>query len=279
MSEKPTSGIIERIAGIVRYLSRQKIGVQAAGAGYFIVLSVFPLLVLLLGLLRYAGLQADTLTELLGSFLPNALLPAARQLITTTYRNTSGAVISLSALTGLWSASRGIYGLLTGLNAIYQVPENRGYVYTRLISMVYTVLFLLVLLATLVPNSFGITLLQLLPPGNSSVLQFLQGIVDLRFFVVLLLQTGLFTAMFVVLPNRRNTVAESLPGALLASAGWLVFSDLYSVYVKYSAGYSSVFGPVYAVALAMLWLYFCISILFYGGALNMYLARKQKQKE
>lgn len=273
MSEKSTSGIIERIAGIVRYLSRQKIGVQAAGAGYFIVLSVFPLLVLVLGLLRYTGLQADTLTELLGSFLPNALLPAAKQLITTTYRNTSGAVISLSALTGLWSASRGVYGLLTGLNAIYQVPENRGYVYTRLISMVYTVLFLLVLLATLVPNSLGITLLQLLPPENSSVLQFLQGIVDLRFFVVLLLQTALFTAMFVVLPNRRNTVAESLPGALLSSAGWLVFSDLYSVYVQYSTRYSNLFGPVYAVALAMLWLYFCISILFYGGALNMYLAR------
>lgn len=277
MSEKPTISIIERVAGIVRYLSRQKIGVQAAGAGYFIVLSVFPLLVLLLGLLRYAGLQADTLTELLGSFLPNALLPAARQLITTTYRNTSGAVISLSAVTGLWSASRGIYGLLTGLNAIYQVPENRGYVYTRLISMVYTVLFLLVLLATLVPNSFGITLLQLLPRENASVLQFLQGIVDLRFFVVLLLQTVLFTAMFVVLPNRHNTVAESLPGALLASAGWLVFSDLYSVYVRYSSGYTSVFGPVYAVALAMLWLYFCISILFYGGALNMYLARIRNQ--
>lgn len=273
MQEK---SLFDRIVAIGKYLSRQKIGMQAASAGYFIVLSVFPLLVLMLGLLRYTGLQADTLTELLGKFLPEALLPPAKQLIVSTYRNTTGAAISLSALTGLWSASRGVYGLLVGLNSIYQVRENRGYVYTRLISMVYTVLFLLVLLATLVPNVFGITLLELLPTGDTPFLQFLWGIVDLRFFVLLLLQTALFTAMFVALPNRRNRIAESLPGAMLASAGWLIFSDLYSVYVRNVTGYSSIFGPVYAVALSMLWLYFCISIVFYGGALNVYLSRGQK---
>ena len=271
---KPTNSIIERIAGIVKYFSRQKVSMHAAGAGYFIVLSVFPLLALLLGLLRYTGLQTDTLTRLVGTFLPDALLPAARELIENTYRNSTGAAISLSALTGLWSASRGVYGLLKGLNSIYQVSENRGYFYTRAISMVYTVLFLLLLLATIVPNIFGITILELLPTGDTPFLQFLWGIVDLRFFVLLLLQTALFTAMFVVLPNRRNRVADSLPGAMLASAGWLIFSDLYSVYVKNVSDYTSIFGPVYAVALTMLWLYFCISILFYGGALNVYLAEK-----
>ena len=74
--------------------------------------------------------------------------------------------------------------------------------------------------------------------------------------------------MFVVLPNCKNTLKDSLPGALLAAFGWLVFSDLYSVYVTYFSGYASTFGSVYAVALSMLWLYFCICILFYGGVLN-----------
>ena len=92
---------------------------------------------------------------------------------------------------------------------------------------------------------------------------------------MLVLQTALFTAMFMVLPNRRNTFRESLPGALLASLGWLIFSDLYSVYVQHFSGYANVYGSVYAVALAMLWLYFCLCILFYGGALNHYLAKKK----
>lgn len=274
MKKTPSTGIIDRIAATVYHLSRQKIGTYAAGAGYFIVLSVFPLLVLLLALLRYTGLQVETLTDLLEGFLPDALMPSAKRLIISTYQNTSGAVVSLSALTGLWSASRGIYGLLTGLNAIYQVPENRGYFYTRAISVLYTFLFLLMLLATLVLNVFGSTLLQKLHFENLTLLQFLWDIVDWRFILMLLLQTGLFSAMFMALPNKRNTFRQSLPGALLASGGWLIFSDLYSIYVRNFSGYANIYGSVYAVALSMLWLYFCISIVFYGGALNHYLSKK-----
>lgn len=269
--------IADRLADMLRNLSQQKIGIYAAGAGYFIVLSVFPLLVLILALLRYTGLQVETLTDLIAGFLPDAFIPAAKRLVISTYQNTSGAIVSLSALTGLWSASRGVYGLLTGLNAIYQAPENRGYIHIRVISVFYTFLFLLVLLVTLVLNVFGTTLLQMLPVNNIVLLQFLWDIVDWRFLVMLLLQTGLFAAMFMALPNRRNTFRESLPGALLSSFGWLVFSDLYSIYVKNFSGYANIYGSVYAVALSMLWLYFCISIVFYGGALNHYLATRKKQ--
>ena len=274
----PKIKMLERIAAIAAYLSKQKIGIHAAGAGYFIVLSVFPLLVLVLALLRYTGLQVETLTDLLEGFLPSALMPSAKRLVISTYRNTSGAVISLSVLTGLWSASRGVFGLLTGLNAIYKVQESRGYIYTRLISVFYTFLFLLVLLVTLVLNVFGGSLLHRLPMQNLGLLQFLWDIVDWRFVLMLLLQTGLFTAMFMALPNQKNTFRQSVPGALLASVGWLVFSDLYSAYVRNFSGYANVYGSVYGVALSMLWLYFCISIVFYGGALNYYLMN-QKNKE
>lgn len=274
----PKSKILERITSLITYLSQQKIGIHAAGAGYFIVLSVFPLLVLLLALLRYTGLQVDTLTDLISAYLPDALIPSAKRLILSTYRNTSGAVISLSAITGLWSASRGVYGLLTGLNVIYGVSESRGYLYTRSISVLYTFLFLLMLLVTLILNVFGATLLQAIHFDNLMLVQFLWDLVDWRFLLMLLLQTGLFSAMFMALPNRRNSFRNSLPGAILASLGWLIFSDLYSLYVENFSGYANIYGSVYAVALSMLWLYFCISIVFYGGALNQYLMNRKKQK-
>jgi membrane protein len=53
--------------------------------------------------------------------------------------------------------------------------------------------------------------------------------------------------------------------------GWLIFSDLYSIYVERFSGYGNLYGSVYAVALSMLWLYCCMSILFFGGALNRWL--------
>lgn len=275
MKSIPKGGLIGKTVAMVRALAQMKIPQHAAHASYFIVLAVFPTLVLLLGLLRYTGLDVATLTALLDGILPAALLPAAQKLILSTYRATSGTVVSISALAALWSASRGIYGITTGLNAICGVEEDRGYFYTRALSVVYTFLFLLVLLLTLVLHVFGATIIDYLPVSSDPVLAFLLKVVDLRFFLLLAVQTVLFTAMFMALPNRRIKLMDALPGALLASSGWLIFSDLYSIYVEHFPSYANIFGSVYAVALSMLWLYCCMSIVFYGGALNRYLMDKR----
>ena len=276
MEKFQKGGLIGKITGFVKYMASLKIPVYASHASFFVVLAVFPTLVLLMSLLRYTGLGAEYLTELLDGVLPQALLPAAEKLILSTYRSTTGTVVSVSAVTALWSASRGIHGLVTGLNSIYEVEEDRGYISTRLMSVLYTFLFLLVLLLTLVLHVFGTTLLELLPTSDSPFIAFLAEVVDLRFFLLLLIQTALFTAMFMALPNHRNKLMDSLPGALLASSGWLIFSDLFSIYVENFASLAVVYGSVYAVALSMLWLYCCVSILFYGGALNHYLSENRK---
>lgn len=266
--EIPVGGLIGRTVHLVRRLQRMKIPNHAAHAGYFIVMSVFPALVLTLSVLRYTPWDARALLELLKGFLPEALMGAAENFIVSTYAHTSTAVVSVSAVSALWSASRGIYGLLTGLNAIYGVREDRGYLKTRLLSVGYTFLFLLVLLATLFLGVFGERLLDLLPPASGGLGYLLTEAVDWGFFLMLALQTGLFTAMFMVLPNRKNGFRKSLPGAILASVGWLIFTKLFSFYVENFSNYSNVYGSVYAFALSMLWLYCCLSILFYGGALN-----------
>ena len=46
------------------------------------------------------------------------------------------------------------------------------------------------------------------------------------------------------------------------------FSALFSLYVDNFNRYTNIYGSVYAVALAMLWLYMCVSIVFYGAVLN-----------
>lgn len=274
MREYPRGGLIGKAVHFGRSVAQLHIPLYAANACYFIVLAVFPALLLLLGLLRYTPLEVERLGEMLSGILPEALLESAEELILITYDNTSASALGLSAVTTLWSASRGIYGLLTGLNAVYGVTEDRGYFYTRSISVLYTFAFLIVLLLTLALHVFGTRLLGLLQKASHPFLRFVLDIIDLRFFLLLILQSAIFTAMFMALPNRPNRFWDSLPGALLASSGWLVFSDIYSIYVEHFAHLSNVYGSVYAVALSMLWLYCCMSIVFYGGALNRYLMER-----
>lgn len=257
----------------VRHLIGLGIPLRSAYAGYFIILSIFPALLLIVSSLRFTGLQVEVLVELLQGVLPEALHPMAQRIVLNTYRSTTGAVAGLSAVTALWSSSKGIYGLLLGLNAVYGVSEDRGYLYTRAISVVYSLGFILVLILTLLLHVFGNVIMEFLLGVQNPVLMFFIDLIDIRAVFLLTVQTLLFTFMFMVLPNRRNSFLGSLPGALLTSGGWWAFSALYSMYLDHFGFYANIYGGVYAVAIAMLWLYFCLSILFYGGALNAMLVK------
>lgn len=275
MKEIPKGGLIGRTVHLVRHIQSLNIPLYAANAGFFILLSVFPALVLILSLLRYTGLQVSSLVEVLSSFIPGALMPTVEGLVLSTYENSSGALVGLSAVTALWSASKGVHGLLKGLNTVYGVAEDRGWLYTRFISVVYTFVFLAVLLLTLVVHVFGGTLLSLLPISQSPLLKLLTGLLGVRGIVLPVIQTVVFMLLFAFLPNGRNKLRDTVPGALLASLGWLVFSGAFSLYVEHFASLSNIYGSVYAIALTMLWLYFCLSILFFSAALNQYLEDKK----
>ena len=273
MREFPQGGLIGKTVGLWRRIRDLRIPLYAANACYFMVLAVFPALLLLLGILRYTPLEVERLGEMLAGVLPKVFLEGVEEVILLTYDNASASAIGLSAVTVLWSAGRGIYGVMTGLNAIYGVQEDRGYFRTRLISMAYTLAFLAVLILTLGLHVFGTGLLGLLRRASHPAVRRLLDVVDLRFVLLLILQTAIFTLMFMALPNGRYRFSDSVPGALLASCGWLIFSNLFSVYVEHFAHMSNIYGSVYALALGMLWLYCCMSIVFYGGALNVFLRK------
>ena len=262
MRKFPPGGLIGRTVRLVRKILDYRVAVYAANAGFFVALSVFPMLLLLMGLLRYSGLDARRLAVLLRGVIPEALLPGLENLIRNAWAHTSGAAVGLSAVTTLWSAGRGMYGLITGLNAVYDVTEDRGYFRTRLFGAGWTLALLLALVMTVTvrlldTDAWGEGMRHLALPG---------------------LLTLLFGTMYRVLPNRRSRFRDTLPGAVLAALGWLIFSRLYSEYVVRFSGYANIYGSIYAGALSMLWLYFCISILFYGGLLNHFLQQRKIRK-
>ena len=264
---------VRRVVRLFRQIRSLHITTYAGYASFFMVLAVFPTLVLILGLLRHTALEPADLLELMEGFLPDALRNYAWNLIADCYANTSRTLVSLSALTALWSAGKGIYGLMKGLNAVYGVENHRGWLRTRLLCAVYMVLLLLVLLLTLVLRVFGTTLVAYLHHRGGKLSWMATQLLGLRYFVLVAVQTVLFSALFMYLPGRNNGFLESLPGALFSSFGWMMVSGIFSIYVEKFSGYSTTYGSMGAGVLAMLWLYFCVNTLFFGGVLNRYLKK------
>ncbi len=280
MKQLPTGGILGKIQRLYRFVHDLHIPLHAANASYFIMLAAFPLLVLLLSIVRYTGLEIGSLLEVLSGVVPVALMPALERVVLSLYRNSSTTMVSVSAVVALWAASQGIHGMLKGLYNIYGVPEIRGGIVTRLISVVYTFAFVIVLVLTLVLHVFGTTMLGWLQESEQPLLRFLMDVIDLRFILLLVLQTALFTAVFMAIPNQLNSFGCSLPGAVLAAGGWHLFSYGFTVYVENFGDMAGLYGPVYTLAMSMLWLYFCMSILFYGGTVNAWLiAWKERRSQ
>lgn len=277
MEKLKNSKLWKWLQSILEFLAPMRISVHSAYTAFFLILSVFPASMILVGVLGYTSLEVEDVLSLVAQVVPEPLLPLARRLLSGAYDATSAPLLSISAVTAIWSASRGILGLKEGLNAVYGVKERRSYLVTRGISMFYTVLFVAMLVLSLVLNVFGTTILDYLHMTTNPVFLFLMDVIDFRFFLLLLLQTALFTAMYAALPDRRVGLWESFPGAVVASLGWLIFSNLFSLYVEHYPRYANIFGSLYAAALTMLWLYFCIMIVFYGGAINRYFAEKRSR--
>lgn len=259
-------------------VASMQIPVYAANACYFLMLSIFPVLLLILASLRYTSVSANDLIDLVARVLPSALVPAVESLIVSTYYNSSGTLVSVSAVAALWSASRGIYGLITGLNHIYGVHEDRSYVYTRGISVVYTFVVLIMLVMSLVLDVFGQSLISRIDIESRPLMALLAGIIDWKSLWLLVVQILVFTLIYMVLPNRRNRFLRSLPGAIVAAVGWQGFSALFSIYVELMLdGYTNIYGSIYTIAIGMLWIYWCMCILLFGGVLNRILQPRYLQ--
>lgn len=257
-----------RLRAFAREIGRMQIPVYAGNASFFLLLSCFPLTSLLLALLPYTvSTQAD-LMALLQGVVPQPLLPFFSYLTEALYRASRPAVISVSALATLWSASKGLLSLLRGLNAVCGTAETRGYLRVRLLCAAYTLLLLLSLVLTLTLHVWGRRLLRvLMARGLYLSLMLAELLRHLQLYSAALL-TALFAALFLALPNRRARLSRVLPGAAAAAAAWLVFSYAFSVYVNCFNRSSELYGGLAAITLTMLWLYSCLSILFYGAYLN-----------
>jgi len=257
--------MFRRIRNIARALARFSIPVWAAGASFFIALSAFPLLALLLAAVRALPFTAADLRELLAGVLPGALLPAAEAVLRD-LGNPGTAALSLTALAALWSSSSGVYAILKGLNAILGSAETRSWLRRRLTALFYTILLVLAILLTLALQVYGRKLSALLGGARSAWASGLASLLRLRFWFSGAALTLLFMLVFAVFPARRMRLRDVVPGAVFSAAGWLAFSELFSIYVNLGCG-SRFYGSMALQLLTLLWLNVCVSILLYGGVL------------
>ncbi len=248
---------------------RHNLSEYSAYTALFIMLSFVPFFIILLNIIKALPIFYNAPDyELIGT---NEVTEFLRQLFTEIDAMTTGAVISITTIVALWSASRSLIGIINGLNRIHHAKEKRSFIRIRFYAIVYTILLIAVIILTMAVLVFGEFILDTIEnllglPEMSDAINF-----STRWIVVFLILTIFFTLIYSVLPIQKSRPLPKLPGAIFTSAGWIGFSALYSVYVRHFSDYSSVYGSLAVFVLPVLWLYICMYILFLGEEINVML--------
>lgn len=263
---------INKIRQFTIKLREDSISAFAAQAAFFIILSFFPFVMFLLTLLNYLPVSAENLRTFMSGIFPATVNNILTTIFSELVDKSSRTVLSVTVIAALWSASRGMLALVRGLNAVYQHKETRNYFLVRSVSMLYTLGFAALLIATLILLVFGNSLYEFIITRLPLLGETALVIMSLRSLVTMTILTIFFLLMYLVIPNRKSSLLKELPGAILTAGGWLGLSFLFSFYIDHMEGFTYTYGSLTTLAICMLWLYFCMYILFIGAEVNMLLA-------
>ena len=260
--------LVKKVNEFLEKVGRDHVGAYAAQSAFFLVLSLIPIILLLLTLVRYTPVtKADVMTAVYEVF-PKTIRATMISIVNEVY-NQSRAVIPLTALMTMWSAGRGVLAITNGLNCIHEEIETRNYIFLRIRAAFYTVLFIIAIVLSLVLLGFGNSISMFVNEHVPIFRYVTDFIIEIRTVTTLLVLIVFSTCIYRFLPNHKVKIKYQFPGAVFTAFGWTLASFIFSVYMDIFKGFSNMYGSLTTIVLIMLWLYFCMYVMLLGGEINV----------
>ena len=260
---------LQQVRDVLADYSELDAETYASSTAYFSFVSLVPLIALCISLVSMMGLGEEEVITFFTSLVPGALDGVAAMLVRDAFER-SGVAFSISTISLLWSASKGVKALRRGLNTAYAAREERSTLVVTAIS-VLAVAILGSLLAALMYLIFSKSAVRLLVNAIPSLGKLnLLGLLDPM--ITLLLAIPVIAACYAYLPAGRRRFVSQLPGAICAALACGALSVGLHVYMDFAGTTSALYGSLGAVVLFLCWMYFVSLILISCGFINRVLA-------
>ena len=245
--------------------------ITGVAVAYYIIVSVFPALMLLASLLPYFQFNVSQILTILKDLFPKQIYPTVANLVSTALTQPSTSWLGISIITTLWAISRSMSALQKAFNKAYGVEEHRDFIISHIVGIFLGIGLQLIIILSVLVLAFGKT-----------VLQTLQRFLDLDHATYLelanqttpIIYMALFLALLMLyffLPNIRiKKIRFVLPGAIFVMVVMGTIGNLFAIYVNSYADRLMDFRFVTSVVILvlMLWFVFMANILITGAVLN-----------
>ncbi len=241
---------------------------HSAEAAYYLFVSFFPFMILLVSALSHVGLISVFLEREM-TFLPGEVWAFVHDAVIELEEIDSLAAVPFSVITLLWSASRGMTAVTKPLRLIYGNSQKGSFLFARIKGIAFTLGLGLFIVISIVSFGFGERLAAFIGL-ESTILSSRVGAVFVFALLVIF-----FNIIYVTIRAERRSPISELGGAVAAASMWVAFSYAYSYYVDSISSTSVIYGSAASVVLLLLWLNFCILFLLVGAELNNILPIKE----
>jgi membrane protein len=171
-------------------------------------------------------------------------------------------IISIGFVIALWSGSRALNVFIDTISIMYGLGGKRGIIRTRILS------FSLYVAAVIV----GAIVVPLVLVGPTVIGKLLPDQVDflnaLYWPVAIILSVFSLTSLYHISAPVRTPFRRDVPGALLTITIWFLGSYVVRWVIEASVGGTSIYGPLAAPIVLMIWLYVLSIAMLIGAALN-----------
>lgn len=269
-TEIPKAGWWDILWRVKDEISRDHVGLIAAGIAFYGLLAVFPAITALMAL---AGLLYQP-TELVAALegVSQVVPPDVSEILLAQAESVAGSQeggltlgLALGLALAFWSASTGMGSLMEGLNVAYDEREKRGFIKLKLqtIAMTIAAMFGIVISAGLIIAVPVALRFLTFAPILETLVQILSYVPMAAIFV------GGVTALYRWGPSRSNAQLKWLtPGAVLSSILWLIASVGFSIYVQNFGSYNETFGSIAGVIVLLMWMWISAWVVLLGAELN-----------
>jgi membrane protein len=243
----------------------------AKASAYSSIFTFFPALLVLgavVATLNRGEVYLREISYALGTILPAGSSAALSYLRGSAHRPV-GLLVTTSLLT-IWSASGVIISWMDGFRRAYQLPKTWGLVQERAIAISLVLMAGLPLTFATILVAFGsrIETRVLFHIGHEfgPLILLLWGAI--RWTIAILTSIAVIQLIYHNAVPRTQPWHSVLPGAVLATAMWLLSTALFGWYLQHYTDYSVIYGSLGVGIALLLWMYLISLVVLIGAEFN-----------
>ncbi len=244
--------------------------VMSSHVAMSLMLALFPFVlftVALAGSLSQDYVTNELIELIFGAWPQDVADPIVAELRAVLEQSGSG-VITIGGLLAVFFASNGVVAVRAAMNQAYHDHDSWPFWKTRLFCLALVVIGGATILAIAAVEVVLPVYTKLVSERTDVNVSEWLSVDRLRWTFTVAVPAGTVILAHLLLPTRRHSVMQILPGVVLTLALWAAGGWGFSIYIGQFATYSTTYAGLAGAMAALIFLYLCAAILILGAEFN-----------